>query len=119
MIPTTSARSRDPFGFSYVYLPGSRLVREDAKEEEEDGIPDADVAVDDEGNAAHKTLMITRLPEHATLDDLTKLLTEFGECIVHMRTCLVLGYPIVILTLWKARVATAATGDTRTSCSGD
>ena len=88
MISTSEARpsrSRDPFGFSYVYLPGPRLIRQDSKADNEDGIPDADVAVDDEGNAANKTILITRIPENATMDDLTGILKEFGECIVHQR----------------------------------
>lgn len=96
MISASGARpTRDTFGFSHVYLPGPRQVRvaSEASEDpaEEDGIPDADVAVDDEGNPAHKTLMITRIPEDATLDDLTKLLEGYGECIVNMRACVVIN----------------------------
>ena len=76
----------DTFGLSRIYLPGpGPQSKESEVDDKEDGIPDADVAVDDEGNAAQKALMITRVPEGATLEDLTQLLGGFGECVVFMR----------------------------------
>ncbi|KZT65118.1 hypothetical protein DAEQUDRAFT_731852 [Daedalea quercina L-15889] len=81
------SKVRDTFGLSLVYLPGPRLqgaLSKDEDEEDEERIPDKDAAVDDEGNAAGKTLLITRLPQSATVEDVTNLLEKFGECVVRM-----------------------------------
>lgn len=95
--------ARDTFHLSHVYLPGPRATSASDNSVEEDGIPDADVSVDDEGNSAHNTLMITRIPEDAILDDLTSLLQGYGECVVNMRTCALHSSSAAALTLRHRR----------------